>query len=67
MTTSETRIAEQVAADIAFMEKALESSNPGIMDVLRVYEDQEAAIRQANDYLAILTPTPLFFTTNTSS
>lgn len=67
MTASETHIREQVAADFAFMEKALESSNPGILDVLRIYGDQEAAVRQANDYLAILTPTPLFLTTNASS
>ena len=67
MTTSERQIKEQVDADFAAMEEALASSNPGIMDLLRVYGDQEAAIRQASDYLAILTPRPSFVTTDRSS
>ncbi len=67
MTTSETQIKEQVDADFTAMEKALASSNPGIMDLLQVYGDQEAVVRQASDYLAILTPRPSFFTTDRSS
>jgi hypothetical protein len=67
MTTSETQIKEQVEADFAFMQEALASSNPDIMDLLQVYGDQEAAVRQVSDYLAILTPQPSFFTTDRSS
>jgi hypothetical protein len=67
MMASKTEIMEQVEADFAFMEEALSSSNPGIMDMLQVYGEQEAAVRQASDYLAILTPSPLFLTTDRSS
>ena len=64
---SKKEITEQVEADFAFMEEGLSSSNPGILDVVRVYGEQEAAIRQASDYLAILSPNPIFFTTDRSS
>jgi hypothetical protein len=64
---SKTEITEQVEADFSFMEEALSSSNPGILDILQVYGEQEAAIRQASDYLAILNPSPIFFTTDRSS
>jgi hypothetical protein len=67
MTTSESRIKEQVEADFAFMEQDLASSHPGIIDVLRVYGEQEAAVRQASDYFALLTPTRSFFTSDRSS
>ena len=67
VTTSETEIRKQVEADFACMEEAFASSNPDIIYLLQVYGDQEAAVRQASDYLALLTPSPLFFTTDRSS
>lgn len=47
-------------------EDALARENPGVLDVMRVYGDAEAALRQADAYFAALNPPLRFSTSNTS-
>ena len=57
---------QEVEADFARMEAELEKSSPGVLDVLRVYGDYDAALKQAAEYLAALRPQPIVTTSNTS-
>lgn len=53
-------VKKQVEAEFAKMERALAASNPGVMDLLRVYGGYDAAVRQADAYLSPLKPAPAF-------
>ena len=61
------RVSAEVEADLKRMEEALASSNPGIADMLKLYDNYEAAVRQANAYLQLLNPRPLYFTSDRSN
>jgi|EndMetStandDraft_3_1072993.scaffolds.fasta_scaffold35138_4 hypothetical protein len=56
--------ARQVRADFDSFENALASRNPGLLDVVKVYGGYEAAIQQAEKYLAATNLHPRFCTTN---
>jgi hypothetical protein len=64
--TSESEIREQVESDFGSLEGSLKVTNPGILDVIEVYGNYEAAVREANSYLLSLAPRPVFFTTDSS-
>ena len=63
------RKAAKVRADIkdqfAKLDKAAETS-PGLETLLRVYGGYEAALKQVDDYFALLRPTPHFTVSTTS-
>jgi hypothetical protein len=61
------QIEAQVSAEFKSLEEAAVNSNPGIMDLLQVYGGFEAAVRQADAYLAGLAPVPIFLTTDKST
>jgi len=65
--TSKEQIEAQVSAEFRSLEEALAASSPGVLDLLQVYGGYEAAVRQADAYLAGLGPQPIFFTTDRSS
>jgi hypothetical protein len=65
MTTTENE--EQVKAYFDSIENQMETSQPGILDILKVYGDCSAAIEQADLYLSATSPSPSFFTTNGSN
>ena len=56
----------EVEADFKRMEADLEKSSPGVLDVIRVYGDYDAALKQAAEYLAVLQPQSIVTTSNTS-
>jgi hypothetical protein len=58
------RMEQQVKADLNRMEAKLESSSPGILDMLRVYDGYEIALHHMDNYLEILHPEPRFDTTD---
>lgn len=60
------RVRREVESQFGKMEAELAATNPGVLDVLRVYGGYEAALKQAEDYFAALNPSPQFSTTNTS-
>jgi hypothetical protein len=60
------KVLRETEQEFARMEVELAASQPGVLDVLRVYGDCEAALRQADEYFAALNPVPDFSTTNTS-
>ena len=64
--TSESEIRAEVEAYFGLLEKSAKIANPGILDVLAVYGDYEAAVREINDYLQSLAPNPVFLTTDSS-
>jgi hypothetical protein len=59
-------VRQQTEQEFTRMEAELAATQPGVLDVLRVYGDCEAALRQADAYFAALNPVPDFSTTNTS-
>jgi hypothetical protein len=56
-----------VERQFADMERALGTTNAGILDVLRVYGGLDEAMRQVDAYLTLLNPTTPNFTTTSSS
>ncbi|TMB15378.1 MAG: hypothetical protein E6J71_19455 [Deltaproteobacteria bacterium] len=58
---------DQVKADFDAMEQALAAASPGVLDVLRLYGDCEAAVKQAEDYLSVLRPRPAIVTSDRST
>lgn len=60
------KVRQEKEQEFARMEAEFAATHPGILDVLRVYGDCEAALRQADEYFAALNPVPNFSTTNTS-
>ena len=46
--------------------RELEDAQPGVMDLLQAYGGYEAALHQADDYLNLLEPQPVFTTTDSS-
>jgi len=58
------RMEEQIQADLTRMEAKLESTSPGVLDLLRVYGGYESALRQMNNYLSIIQPELRFDTTD---
>lgn len=67
MSSDETRVLADVEADLKKMEEALASANPGMAEMLKVYDNYEAAARQANAYLQLLSPKPVYFTSDRSN
>ncbi len=67
MTTSENEAKQEVEAYFNSLDSRLETSNPGILNLLEVYGDYEAAVQQADIYLQTVAPKPGFFTTDGSS
>jgi len=65
MKTKE-QVEAEVGADFAKMEQALAAASPGVLDVLEVYGQAEAVIRQAEQYLSPDPVAPVFFDTDTS-
>ncbi len=59
-------VQREVEADFRAMED-LAAANPGILDVIRVFGNYEAAVRQAEEYLSALSPRPIIYTTYRSS
>ena len=67
MPTEQTRLVAEVEADLRAMEEAMASSSPGMADMLKVYDNYEAAVRQANAYLQLLSPRPVYLTSDRSN
>jgi hypothetical protein len=67
MPNNQDNVKEKVEAEFQSMEAALAASSPGIMDVLRVYGAYEAAVRQTDAYLALLSPRPAYYTSDRST
>lgn len=63
---SEHDVRELVAQEFHEMQEALAAANPGVMELLRVYGDYDTALRQATNYLNMLSPVPRFCTTDSS-
>ena len=63
---NEEKVRQETEQEFARMEAELAATQPGVLDVLRVYGDCEAALRQADEYFAALNPVLVFSTTNTS-
>ena len=62
----ERRIREKIEGEFSELEAAMVTTNPGVLDVLKVYGDYEAAMRQADAYFAALDPEPIFSTSDSS-
>jgi hypothetical protein len=60
------KMRKETEQEFARMEAELAATQPGVLDVLRVYGDYEAALRQVDEYFAALNPVRDFSTTNTS-
>lgn len=60
------KVRQETEQEFARMEAEFASTQPGLLDLLRVYGGYEAALRQADEYFAALDPVPDFSTTNTS-
>ena len=56
----------QVQGEFDEMEQQLANANPGVLDILQVYGDCEAAVRQADEYLAVVRPRPVLVTSDRS-
>jgi len=67
MTASENEAKQEVEAYFNSLDSRLETSNPGILNLLEVYGDYEAALQQADIYLQTVAPKPRFFTTDGSN
>ena len=68
MADRKQEIATQVTAEFENLERKLEASNPGVMEVLRVYGGYELAVQQAELYIGLADPKPAaFLTTDTSN
>lgn len=57
---------DNVRAELMRMEERLAATNPGVLDVLRVYGGYEGAIRHMDHYLGISHPEPRFDTSDTT-
>jgi hypothetical protein len=60
------KVCQETEQEFARMETELAATQPGVLDVLRIYRDCEAALRQADEYFAALNTVPDFTMTNTS-
>jgi len=56
----------EVETRFAQLEADLAKTNPGVIDVLRVYGEYDAALRQMDAYFAALNPIPQFSTSNST-
>lgn len=66
--TRETEVREEIERDFASMERVSLTAGVGVLDVLQVYGGLDAAVRQADAYLALLNPiSPNFSTTSSSN
>ena len=63
----ESAVRERVEREFAELERASAEAGAGVLDVLQVYGGFELALRQANDYLALLNPTLTNFSTTNSA
>ena len=63
-----TVVSDQIKADFDRLEAELAAANPGVMDLLRLTGEYEAALHQVQQYLGILDPgPPTFFATDNST
>lgn len=60
------KVRQETETEFRRLEEALGETNPGVLDLLRVYGDYEAAARQADAYFRLMTPAPRISTSNTS-
>jgi hypothetical protein len=56
----------RVDSTFAQMAKTLEHAHPGVLEVMRVYGDYQAAVTQLNAYLAAFQAAPKFLTSNST-
>lgn len=63
----ENEVRNQVEQEFRRLEHASAEAGVGVFDVLQVYGGLDAAMRQADAYLALLNPAPATFSTTSSS
>lgn len=63
----EGQVAREIEQDFARIEEASLNGNVGVLDVLEVYGGLQLAVEQAEAYLSLLNPTPVDFSTTSSS
>jgi hypothetical protein len=63
----EIQLREQVEREFAALEQASAERRIGVLDVLHVYGGLEAALRQADAYLALSNPPSAVFSTTSTS
>jgi len=56
----------EVDSQFEKLEADLATTNPGVVDVLRVYGAYEEALQQVESYFAALDPVPQFSTSNSA-
>ncbi|MDP9001203.1 MAG: hypothetical protein M3O46_13965 [Myxococcota bacterium] len=61
------KVALEVEAQFRALEEAGAKMQPGLNELLQAYGTYEAAIKQADEYFALLNPTPTFTTKNSST
>lgn len=66
MTNDADAIRQEVESKFSQLEADLASTNPGVVDVLRVYGTYEDALRQVESFFAALDPVPQFSTSNSA-
>lgn len=49
-------IVAETEAEFAVLQKGLETAGPGVAELLELYGQAEAAVRQADEYLAAAAP-----------
>jgi hypothetical protein len=65
--TAEDEVKREVEAYFSSLDSHVEAANPGILNLLEVYGNYEAAVQQADIYLQTVAPRPSFFTTDGSN
>jgi hypothetical protein len=60
-------VKQQVEADFLALDAAASALSPGLLDIMEVYGQYEIAVRQANVYLGLLSPTPAATTAASSA
>ena len=58
---------DDVEKEFKEMQEAAEAASPGLDALLKVYGSYEQAVQQAQVYLGIVSPKPVFLTTDKSS
>ncbi len=65
-TEREDQLRAQTETEVRQLEERAATEAPGILDVLRAYGDFDAAMRQADEYFALVNPIPRFTASDSS-
>lgn len=66
MAQDKNALLKQTEEQLAEMQERATKFHPGLMELLSVYGNYEAAMNQVNAYFAAMNPVPHYFTTTSS-